>query len=416
VSLLLARWLSQRGYGGFAVAFSVLLLLGTVHTAVLTEPMLVFGPSRYRDRTASYLRRLTPLHFIVTAALSVVILLVLLVLALAGSSPGPVGPLGALAVSAPAILFLWLARRACYINAQPALAAAGGLIYAVLVPVAMLLLTTLGRLTAASALLTLGAASLLVALWLRRRVIRSASAPAGPLQSAEVARAHWVYGRWAIASGVLSWVPGNVVVLALPLWHSLGEAGTLRVATTLIMPVQQVQAALATLLLPALVRARESGRLRSTATTAHLLFAGSSLAYLPIVVILGSALTGRLFGDQYRLSGTALWLIAAIPFFTALSLVSTAVLRAVERPDQVLLTSIGSTAVTCLIGLPLIWRWGVEGALASILLSAATAAALARWANLRLATAGRPGERRHGGRVGTRRGFDATAPGQPSSL
>jgi len=411
VSVLLARWLSQRDFGAFAVASSVLLLLGTVHTAVLTEPMLVFGPSRYAGGTAAYLGRLTRLHFLVTAVLSAVILLALPVVALAGSAAAP---LGALALAAPAILYLWLARRACYIDGQPGLAAAAGLAYAVLVPAAIVLLATLGRLTAASALVTLGAASALVGLGLTRRLMRSADR-AGVPPSREVARVHWEYGRWAIGSGLLGWVPGNLVMLALPLWHSLGEAGTLRVATTLIMPVQQVQAALATLLLPALVRARQSGRLRSTATTAHLLFAGSSLLYLPIVVILGAEVTGRLFGEQYRLGGASLWLVAAIPLFTAVSLVSTAVLRALERPDQVLLTSIGSTVVTCVLGLPLIWRWGVEGALASILLSALTAAALARWANVRLTSEERAGERRHGRGVSARRGFDA-APGHSPSL
>jgi O-antigen/teichoic acid export membrane protein len=413
VSLLLARWLPAREYGGFAVAFSVLLLLGTVHTAVLTEPMLIFGPSRYRGRTASYLRLLTPLHFALTAALSAVVLFVVLILALTGTASGSGGALVGVAVSAPAILFLWLARRACYIDALPGLAAAAGLVYAVLVPTGMLLLTALGWLTAASALLTLGAASLLVGLGLRRRLTRSVGPAAEPLRSGEVARDHWTYGRWALASGLLSWVPGNIVVLALPLWHSLAEAGTLRVATTLIMPVQQVQAALATLLLPSLVRARESGRLRSTATTAQLVFAGSSLGYAPIVLLLGSALTGSLFGEQYRLSGTTLWLVAAIPFFTAVSLVSVAVLRAVERPDQVLLTSVGSTAVTFLIGLPLIWRWGVDGALASILLSAVAAAVLARWANLRVTAGTRTSAGRHGRRVTA--GLKA-APGRSPSL
>jgi hypothetical protein len=47
-SILLARWLPQREFGAYAVAFSVLLLMGVVHTALLTEPMLVFGTSLSR--------------------------------------------------------------------------------------------------------------------------------------------------------------------------------------------------------------------------------------------------------------------------------------------------------------------------------------------------------------------------------
>jgi len=43
VNILLARWLSQEQYGAFAVALSIFYLLAGFHTAVLTEPMMVFG-------------------------------------------------------------------------------------------------------------------------------------------------------------------------------------------------------------------------------------------------------------------------------------------------------------------------------------------------------------------------------------
>ena len=82
VNVLLARWLSQSDYGAFAVAFSVLLLMGTIHTAVLTEPMLVLGPSRFKARTAAYIRRLVPIHFALSSGMGVVILLGVLSLTL----------------------------------------------------------------------------------------------------------------------------------------------------------------------------------------------------------------------------------------------------------------------------------------------------------------------------------------------
>ena len=384
LNLLLARWLPQRDYGAFAVAFSVLLLMGTVHTALLSEPMLVFGPSRYRDSTAAYVRRLTPLHFVVTAGMSAALLLGLLVLTFVRPSSGWGPALAGLAVSAPAILFLWLMRRACYIEARPHLAAAAGLAYALLIPAGMLLLTHAGLLTGASAFINLAVASLLVAWWLKLRLGRSRAAPGTTFPSANVATAHWGYGRWALGSGLLGWVPGNLVVLALPLWHSLSDAATLRVATMLIMPVLQIEAALGTLLTPALVRARLSGELRSTASMALILFSGFSFVYGPLVIGLGSRLAHWLFGGQYQFGGVTLWLLAATPLFTAISLVSSAVLRALERPDRVLWTNVASTAVTCVIGLPLIWLWSVDGALGSVLLSAVTAAVLATWAGHRL--------------------------------
>src|SRR5690606_25728151 len=62
VNILLARWLAPESYGAFSIAFSLFLVLGTFHTALLTEPMLVFGASKYRYSFAEYLRVLLRGH------------------------------------------------------------------------------------------------------------------------------------------------------------------------------------------------------------------------------------------------------------------------------------------------------------------------------------------------------------------
>ena len=389
VSVLLARWLSKVDYGAFAVAFSVLLLMGTVHTALLTEPMLILGPSRYRKCAASYIRRLTILHFVLTSGMGIALLGVVLVLTLFQPAFQTATTLIALALSVPGILYLWLMRRACYIESRPRLAAAASLVYALLVPAGMYLLTQGDVLTAASGLLFLGVSSFLVAWWLKLRLIHSSSELASQTPPSGISHAHWVYGRWALGSGLFSWVPTNAVVLALPLWHSLADAGTLRVASTLILPVLHVQGALGLLLLPALVRARLSGQLRSSATLAGGLFLALSAMYAPLILFFGSWLAELLFGPQYRIDGATLWLLAAIPLVAAVSGVSGAVLRALERPDQVLWSYVVATGVTCLFGLPLVYRYGVDGALASMLLSAATTAIITTHRSRRLAAAPR---------------------------
>src|SRR5829696_8092535 len=55
LNIMLARWLSPQDYGAFAAMFAVFLLVGTIHTGLLTEPMLVFGSARYKDRLSEYL-------------------------------------------------------------------------------------------------------------------------------------------------------------------------------------------------------------------------------------------------------------------------------------------------------------------------------------------------------------------------
>ena len=55
INIFLARWLEPAQYGAFATAYSIFLLLGTFHTAILTEPMLVFGSGKYSRRFHEYL-------------------------------------------------------------------------------------------------------------------------------------------------------------------------------------------------------------------------------------------------------------------------------------------------------------------------------------------------------------------------
>src|SRR5215211_6550801 len=55
LSILLARWLIPSEYGAYTVAYTTFWVLSAVHTGLLTEPMMVYGPSRYRGRLPEYL-------------------------------------------------------------------------------------------------------------------------------------------------------------------------------------------------------------------------------------------------------------------------------------------------------------------------------------------------------------------------
>src|SRR5437763_5035661 len=56
VNILLARWMAASEYGAFSLAYSVFLLFAVVHTALLIEPMMVFGSGKYQRVFPSYLR------------------------------------------------------------------------------------------------------------------------------------------------------------------------------------------------------------------------------------------------------------------------------------------------------------------------------------------------------------------------
>ena len=61
-NVLLARWLTPEAYGAYTVAFTVFLLFSTVHQGLLTEPMLVFGPGKFKRRLPTYFSTLLRAH------------------------------------------------------------------------------------------------------------------------------------------------------------------------------------------------------------------------------------------------------------------------------------------------------------------------------------------------------------------
>jgi O-antigen/teichoic acid export membrane protein len=370
VNVLLARWLAEAAYGGFALAFSGLLLAGTLHSALFTEPMLVHGANRYASRLPRYFGILLwgNVVFLVPLALGLV------AIALVFFGPGPArDALVGLGIATPPILFLWQTRRAFYIEARPSRAAAGGALYLVLLVAAVVALRGAGALSIRSALFAMGGASLATALFVGAR-LRPLAFPAPPTgEVREVARSHWEYGRWLAASLPLIWFSANIYYSVLSARHGLEAAGSLRAVMNLAMPALHGLAALSLLLVPALAR-----RLAREGRTAMLRAAGTALAgyvaiaagFLVLLLVGHRPILSLLYGGKYgSLGGVDLLLVGILPFGAALTGVAGSALRALERPRAIFWSYGVSAIVTLVAGVPLVVRLGPRGALAGMALS-----------------------------------------------
>jgi O-antigen/teichoic acid export membrane protein len=383
VSVLLARWLSANGYGAFSVGFAIFILVGVVHTAILSEPMLVFGSGKYKDRLPDYLSTLVYGHLGFAALGSLVLAITSAGFALFGSGSLS-GVLLALAITEPFILFLWLMRRACYARLEPHLAASGGAIYMLLMLGGAYVLYERGWLSAESVFGVMGISSLVVGLWLAMRL----GLKRMPLRGNDLARGslenHWAYGRWSIANEALNWVPMNIYYLMLPLWGGLAAGAYLKALMNLIMPMSQAIWALSILLLPVLVRARGEDR----AGTGHARFNSRvRLALIPFVLgpflywlllgLFNYPLVSWLYDGRYTEHAALLWILGLSPVVASVKQVMGQSLRALERPDRLFWAYMLSATVTLTFGTGLVWIWGVVGAAIGFLVSQGITAALA---------------------------------------
>jgi O-antigen/teichoic acid export membrane protein len=370
LNVLLARWLAPADYGAFALACSVLLLLGVLHSAILIEPMLVFGPGKYRERFPEYLGILLRGHF---ALMLPGALLLAATALLIGRIYSPVVERAflALAMAGPFILLLWLLRRAFYVWLKPGWAAIGGGLYLFILLAGALTLRAAGRLTPATGFVTMAAGSLITCLLLLL-VLRPAMAT-GSSAIRAVAQDHWRYGKWVAAAAGPGWVTENIYYLILPAWVGLAEAGGLKALINLAQPALQTISALAALLLPALVRDRDLGGARAMKRTIKLslaLFLLGSGCYLALLCGFRLQIFHFLYAGKY--AAYAAWpllLVGLLPVAQSLPSVMGAALRAVEQPRLVFWSSVGSGAVALALGVSLAASLGVGGALVGLVVS-----------------------------------------------
>ena len=216
IHVLLIRWLGGQSYGAFVVSFSAYLLVLNIYNGLIVEPLLVFMPGRFKGQGDAYLRTVLAGHWRVSlgisctgAAAALLILELVGLVALRNAFAG-------LAIAAPGMLFFVLMRRVCYARFQMRLAALSSAGYLLLTLGGATLLRASGQLSLFSAYALLGAASLAIGY-----LMSSVLAAGGPRSdsaslSKEVAQAHWDFGKWAVPSGIVKWIPLNAWYLTVP--------------------------------------------------------------------------------------------------------------------------------------------------------------------------------------------------------
>jgi O-antigen/teichoic acid export membrane protein len=378
VNVLLARWLEPAEYGLFAIAYSVCVFLGTFHTAMLTEPMLIFGAGKYAEHFPRYLALLLYGHWSATGILA--FLIGIAAWLCWWSSAGALSQvLAALALALPCILFQWLVRRAFYVRSQPQWSAIGGVLYLGLMLTGMQGLHALHGLSPAAALATMGLASLLIGLVLTT-LLRSPRGAITPWPAPYMVLVdHWRYGKWASATTVSAWASRESYYPLLPLWAGLEGTAAVRALMNLVMPLLHTNAAIAILLLPRCVEALKAegrGGLERCLRWIFLLLATAAVLYWGALLVCRQTLLLWLYGSRYGAYAELLLVAGFLPLSEAAISVLGIALRAIERPDVVFWCHLVGLGVTLTVGLWLLAAHGVAGAVIGRL-AASLAAALA---------------------------------------
>lgn len=377
VNVVLARWLAADDYGGFTVSYAIFLFLSTVHTALVTEPMLVFGGGPYRERLPDYLRLLMRGHWLLTAGASVALASIAGAMLIAGYRDVGSAVLALAAVN-PLLLRLWLVRRTCYVRNKPHLAASGGLVYLAVLVVGAYVLGRAEWLTAPSAFLLMGGGSAAAVAWILSHFKEPFSEDSADFRRGIVSR-HWDYGRWAVGTGLLGSVVLNLSYVVMPLRFGLEATAELRALTNLIMPALQSGMALWVVALPRFVSVRDTPAFGAFLRTLLMVCCGGAAANWLLLGLLHSFLVRWLYDGAYADDSHLLWTLGLVPIaFAALAVLENA-LRSIERSNLVFRAYAAAAATTCVVGIPLTLTWATAGAIAGLLVSISVAVCSMAW-------------------------------------
>jgi O-antigen/teichoic acid export membrane protein len=302
VSILLARWLPPEEYGAFAVALSVFYLLAAFHTAVLAEPMLVFGAGKFRKQFRKYLGMVLYAHWGLAGGIALLLGGAALVTDRFGSAPMARALLG-LALASPFLLLLWLSRRACYVHLRPFWAMVGSAVYFGIVGLGMFSLAQSGRISVLSSLLVLGTAGTVGALQIISRLNPQLCNYAGNPTPSMLVADHWRYGKWNLLGILSRWGSMRMLRFVIPLLLGLPAAAAVSASSLLYSPIQRIVQSVGTITLPYLARLANSSKSRGELgkKTLILLIALPGLVSLYGIVLtaLSKPILHWLYGGKY---------------------------------------------------------------------------------------------------------------------
>ncbi len=375
IGILLARWLAPNQYGAYALTFSIFLLLSQVQQALLLEPQSVLGPAEFANRLPQYLGALLWLC-LVSATLIALILggLSGMIHLLAHSSALP-RALAGVSIAAPSILLYWLVRGACYAKLASRTALIGSVLYCIVLGLTLFLLHHIQPLSPLTAYVLMGLGAIAASTFLLSRLRPLMRLSSGHFLSL-VARQHWVYGRWALASAVVTWLPWNVYYSVLGHYRGMDSAGDFRAIMNLLLPLGQTLSALSLLAHPIVARRlalRGSASVLGQGPEIVGLYGGGAIMYWLVILPVRGPLFRLLYGDRYGDVTYFLPWIAVASIFWFAAFAPPIVLRAIQSPASVFVVYGAAAIVTLAVGIPAAAAYGIRGVCVGTTLSSITA-------------------------------------------
>jgi O-antigen/teichoic acid export membrane protein len=369
--IFLARWLSPAEYGIFALIFSAYMLLLAIHSSLIQEPLSVLGHVRYGDDVEGYGARIVRVQLLVSGFLAAPVMLAACFYRwFSGSTQASslASGLLALAVSVPAMLLLWLARRMAYLRMRPGQAAFHGFLYSALLMAEMIVMKATNHVSIAMAFIAMAIASAIAAVRLLGKLMVWHRASGG---TRELLVRHAALGKWLVAMALMSWLGRDAYYFLAAGLIGSPEAGALRAVGNFVTPLDQTQTALGVLLLPWLASlcSRDlNDRLKRRVLQIMAAMVALSIAYLAAAWVFARPLLHIAYKGKYDLF---VWMVPwlVVPQVLRALALSGQLYLLVKQETRLIFYSGSAAALVAVCGVVLVRLWALRGLVVSMLLS-----------------------------------------------
>ncbi len=372
LGILLARWMAPEQYGAYALVFSIFILVTFLYQALLLEPLSVFSGTTYSKNLRGYLKSNFWLHWGVSAVICVLMGATAIAARVWWHSPASAMAFAGMTAATPFILIHALGRRSFYLKLSPGPAAFGSSFYCILVVSGSFLVYKLGWLSAFSAFLVMGFAALVGGVIMVFQLNAKLEPATTEMHLTETWKKHWDYGKWALGTCIVGWIPTYVYIPLVSKFSGLAVAAELRALMNLGGPVLQTYAALSMLFLPFAARVQGTeGRQGSSALTRKLtaLFVVGAIAYWIVLIPLRRPLFQLLYAGKYMDASSLLPLFAAETVIWSAALGPAIVLRAMEYPRSLFFANAAASVVAIVFGIPATRYFGLHGVVWSMVVA-----------------------------------------------
>ena len=367
-SILLAKWLSSKDFGGFAIGLAVLTFFMQVYTSFTLEPMSVLGPSGYRDRLVPYLMGQVWLLFLLSVPLGILLGLIVLVTQLLNGNSDTSSILLFSAMGLPFILLPLLMRRIFYVLLKPGFALAGSVIYFSGLLLIFYFVKRFNILTGANSILIVSLASFISGL-IMLLFLQNNGFPNGKIDLRVILVETWSFGKWLVISGVLIGLATQSQVYLAGVLSVAEDAGVVRIMQTFIQPMMLISTAFSALATPVITTdfvLRDYQSMRRKIFLFTLVLGGTALIYECLLIFFGSSLNNALFDGKYSGYTNQIPIWGVVPIILSLFWGGVIALQAIQKPYAMVIISGLWAFFSVIPGLIFIPVSGVWGATLSI--------------------------------------------------